>query len=91
MKIIFHSCANKTHFHKNSCALCWPHFESEGFWNVLNEKARLREIIEREWEGRGGGGGGWRTLGLVFRMKCVTLMNKLRKFFVEFELQKYTV
>ena len=60
MKIIFHSYANKTHFHKNGCVLCWPHFKSVGFWNsqvacciMLNEKARLQEKIEREWEGRG--------------------------------------
>ena len=32
MEIIFHSLANKTHFHKKG--LCtWPHFESEGFLN----------------------------------------------------------
>ena len=28
---IFHSHANKIHFHKKVCN--WPHFESEGFWN----------------------------------------------------------
>ena len=35
MKMISHSRANKTHFHKKDQErLCtWPHFESEGFWN----------------------------------------------------------
>ena len=30
MEIIFHSHANKTHFHKKGFCT-WPHFESEGF------------------------------------------------------------
>ena len=32
MEMIFHSHANKTHFHQKGCALM-AHFESEGFWN----------------------------------------------------------
>ena len=33
MKMIFHSHANKTHFHRKGCVSTRPHFESEGFWN----------------------------------------------------------
>ena len=32
MEIIFHSHADKAHFHKKGFCT-WPHFESEGFWN----------------------------------------------------------
>ena len=32
MEMIFHSHANKTHFHKKGCAPSLI-FESEGFWN----------------------------------------------------------
>ena len=31
--MIFHSHANKTHFHKKGWLYTWPQFESEGFWN----------------------------------------------------------
>ena len=33
MKMIFHSHANKTHFHMKGCALGPASFESKGFWN----------------------------------------------------------
>jgi len=39
MEMIFHSYANKTHFHKKGCV---PHFESEGFWNA--EVAYLQNL-----------------------------------------------
>ena len=32
MEIIFHSDANKSHFHKKRL-YTWPHFDSEGCWN----------------------------------------------------------
>ena len=33
MEIIFHSHANKTHFHIKERLRNYPHFESERFWN----------------------------------------------------------
>ena len=33
MEIIFHSHANKTHFHIKELLRNYPHFESERFWN----------------------------------------------------------
>ena len=33
MEMIFHSHANKTHFHEKGCVCTWPHFEREDFWN----------------------------------------------------------
>ena len=57
MEIIFHSHANKTHFHKK--VFCtWPHFESEGFWNSkvayytsgINGCDRVgRPVFDRGW------------------------------------------
>ena len=41
MEMIFHSHANKTHFHKKGCALGLILIESVGFWNSEVTCSRL--------------------------------------------------
>ena len=49
MEIIFHSRANKTHFHIKERLCTQPHFESERFWNseVAYSGNRLEKINTR--------------------------------------------
>ena len=67
MKVIFHSHANKTHFHEKSFALLRPHFESGSFWNsemacfffvlccklTKNSKQKIQEELKEKCLKRG--------------------------------------
>ena len=44
MEMIFHSHANKTHFHKKGCALM-AHYESEGFWNSEVAYSSIFDVV----------------------------------------------